>query len=65
MSKLVVKGLSKSELTRERKQFLGGLLGFMAVFLLSYAWVLYITPIPSSQAGVYALISFGVGVGVA
>jgi len=64
MAKLVVRGLSKGEISRERKQFLVGFLGFLGVFLLSYIWVLFITPIPSASAGLYALITFAVGVSV-
>src|SRR5512140_3533416 len=54
--------LSKQEMSRERKQFMLGLGVFFGIFVLSYVWVLYITPIPSSAAGLYALITFTAGV---
>jgi hypothetical protein len=65
MAKLVVRGLSKDEISKERRQFLTGMGVFFGVYLLSYIWVLYITPIPSSAAGLYALIAFAVGVAAA
>lgn len=65
MAKDIVKGISKRELSREKKQFLLGLGVFMGVYVLSYVWVLYITPIASSAASLYALISFVVGVAAA
>jgi hypothetical protein len=46
----------------ERRQFLLGMGIFFGVFLLSYVWVLYITPIPYTAAGLYALFSFLAGV---
>jgi hypothetical protein len=48
--------------TGERRQFFLGLGTFFAVYLLSYVWVLFITPIPAAAAGKYALISFTLGV---
>ena len=48
--------------TGERKQFFLGLGIFFAVYLLSYVWVLFITPIPATAAGKYALFSFSLGV---
>jgi hypothetical protein len=55
--------MGKSDTRVERKRFLIGFISFMAVFLLSYAWVLWITPIPATSAGLYALLCFGAGVG--
>ncbi len=49
----------------ERKQFWVGMGSFFGVFLLSYVWVLFVTPLPSSAAGVYALSVFAVGVAAA
>jgi len=46
----------------ESRQFWLGLGIFFGVFLLSYIWVLYVTPIPYTAAGLYALIAFLVGV---
>ncbi len=46
----------------EKKQFFMGFFTFLGVFLLSYVWVLFITPIPYTSAGLYALISFLTGV---
>jgi hypothetical protein len=57
--------MAKPSTGRERREFLIGLGSFLGVFLLSYAWVLFVTPIASSAAGVYALISFTLGVGAA
>lgn len=57
--KINTKGLNTKE---EKRQFLIGLGGFFGVFLLSYIWVLFITPIPYTAAGLYALITFIVGV---
>jgi hypothetical protein len=54
--------MAKADTSRERKQFWLGLGTFFGGFLLSYLWVLFITPIPSSAAGLYALIAFVVGV---
>lgn len=65
MAKLVVKGFSKQDISRERRQFLTGMGVFFGVYLLSYVWVLYLTPIPSSAAGLYALCAFAVGVAAA
>jgi uncharacterized membrane protein YccF (DUF307 family) len=55
--------MAKSDAKVERKRFLIGFISFLGVFLASYIWVLWITPIPSTAAGLYALICFGVGVG--
>jgi hypothetical protein len=46
----------------ERRQFLIGLGSFFGVYLLSYIWVLFITPIPYTSAGFYALLAFGTGI---
>ncbi|NTV53010.1 MAG: hypothetical protein HGA76_08375 [Candidatus Firestonebacteria bacterium] len=54
--------MAKADTRVERKRFLIGFFSFMGVFLLSYAWVLWITPILASSAGLYALVCFGVGV---
>ncbi|MBN1594599.1 hypothetical protein JW933_01600 [candidate division FCPU426 bacterium] len=48
--------------TGEGKQFLLGLGVFFGLYLISYVFVLFITPIPSALAGRYALITFTVGV---
>ncbi len=47
---------------QEKKQFLWGFFIFLGIFLLSYVWVLFITPIPYTSAGMYALIAFLAGV---
>ena len=65
MAKLTVRGITKGEISRERKQFWRGMGIFFGVYILSYIWVLFITPIPSSAAGLYALLSFTVGVAAA
>lgn len=55
--------MSKKVNTKEeKKQFLLGLGLFFGIFLLSYIWVLFITPIPYTAAGLYALITFMIGV---
>lgn len=54
-----------STVKAERRQFLLGLGIFSGVFLLSYIWVLFITPIPYTAAGLYSLITFLVGVSAA
>lgn len=48
--------------TGERRQFLMGLGIFFGAYIISYIWVLFITPIPASAAGKYALFSFAAGV---
>ncbi len=55
--------MTKADTKIEQKRFIVGFVSFMAAFLLSYIWVLWITPIPSTSAGVYALICFAAGVG--
>jgi hypothetical protein len=57
--------MAKADTGGERRQFWLGLGVFFGVFLLSYVWVLFITPIPSSAAGLYALAAFAVGVAAA
>lgn len=52
----------KTNTKLEKKQFLLGLGSFFAVFLISYVWVLFITPIPYTGAGLYALITFLIGI---
>ena len=54
--------MGKSDARVERKRFLIGFISFMGAFLASYAWVLWITPIPAASAGLYALLCFGIGV---
>ncbi len=54
--------MAKVNTREERKEFLWGLMIFFGVFLLSYAWVLFVTPIASSAAGIYALVAFTAGV---
>jgi hypothetical protein len=54
--------MAKLDTRLERNRFWLGFGGFFVVFLLSYVWILYIMPLPSSSAGLYALISFTVGV---
>ena len=55
--------MTNSDAKVERKRFLVGFISFLSVFLVSYIWVLWITPIPAASAGLYALICFGIGVG--
>lgn len=52
----------KPDAKGEKKQFLLGLASFFAAFCLASIWVLYITPIPTSSAGLFALLAFTVGV---
>ncbi len=54
--------MAKVNTSIERRQFLLGMGIFFGVFCLSYLWVLYITPLASSAASLYALSVFGVGV---
>lgn len=47
---------------REQRQFLFGLGSFFLVYILSFICVVWLTPIPYTAAGLYALIAFGTGV---